>query len=96
MFSDDIEWVKKNFITIFHTNFISEYNCSSIEDLYIMSICDHFITANSSLSWWGAFLGDINFNEDRKRIVCTPLKWFNDRELLPDLVPNHWIAINNI
>ena len=96
IFSDDIEWVKKNFISNHLTQFISDYIFSSIQDLYFMSKCIHFITANSSLSWWGAFLGDINFREENQRIVCTPLKWFNDREMLPDFIPNHWNLIRNI
>lgn len=68
VFSDDIDWCKKHFTDrgiIFMEGF------SEFEDLTIMSKCTHFITANSSFSWWGAFLG----TAPNKKII-QPSKWF--------------------
>ena len=63
---------------------------SSIHELYLMSQCDHFITANSSFSWWGAYLG-----EKTSKIILTPKKWFKDREPRRDFIPPDWILIDN-
>lgn len=63
---------------------------SSINELYLMSQCDHFITANSSFSWWGAYLG-----ENTSKIILTPKKWFKDREPRRDFIPPDWILIDN-
>ena len=63
---------------------------SSINELYLMSQCDHFITANSSFSWWGAYLG-----ENTSKIILTPKKWFKDRESRRDFIPPDWILIDN-
>jgi hypothetical protein len=65
IFSDDIEWCKNNFIGDF------EFSLESDEfiDLIKMSMCDNFIIANSSFSWWGSYLG----NDDS--IVIAPDNW---------------------
>jgi hypothetical protein len=68
VFSDDIEWCKKKFEG---DNFIFSDTNNPYLDLAIMSICDHHIIANSSFSWWGAWL---NTSEDKK--VIAPSKWF--------------------
>ena len=68
VFSDDIEWCREEFTG-------SEYQIVDINntfsEMYLMSICDHNIIANSSFSWWGAWIGD---NTDR--IVIAPSRWF--------------------
>lgn len=88
IFSDDIEWCKENFIGS-QFNFI-EGNPDYI-DLWVMSLCDHNVIANSSFSWWGAWL-----NQNPNKIVIAPKKWFgpsyqnvNDN----DLIPESWIKI---
>jgi hypothetical protein len=53
-----------------------------------MSLCKHNVTANSSYSWWGAWL---NSNPDK--IVVAPSNWFTDNKSLADLYPNNWIII---
>lgn len=68
IFSDDIDWCKSNFIDD-RISFISEL--SDYEDLYLMSLCENNITANSSFSWWGAWL---NLNKNKK--VIMPKLWF--------------------
>jgi hypothetical protein len=61
-----------------------------IDDLYIMSNCKNNIIANSSFSWWGAWL---NNNPNKK--VIAPLNWFGSIANLndSDIIPNTWIRI---
>lgn len=68
IFSDDIEWCKSVFKG---NNFIFIDNESDIIDLYLMSLCENNIIANSSFSWWGSWL---NKNDNKK--VIAPSKWF--------------------
>jgi hypothetical protein len=59
------------------------------EQLLLMSLCHHNIIANSTFSWWGAYL-----NTYIKKKVCYPEKWFNDRSFdTHDLCPTDWISI---
>lgn len=85
IFSDDIEWVKNN-INIENTIFI-DFNKGkdSYKDMFLMSKCKHNILANSSFSWWGAWL-----NENEKKIVVSPSKWMNEIET-PDIWCDTWI-----
>lgn len=90
VFSDDIEWVKDN-LKISNCHFVSwnkgEY---SYNDMRLMSFCKHNIIANSSFSWWGAYL-----NKNPKKIVVSPNKWFNDKKLnTVDLIPDGWHKID--
>lgn len=86
VFSDDPAWAKSNFLSddvCFHLN-VSEYVA-----MYMMSLCDHNIIANSSLSWWGAYLG-----EQEDRFVIAPERWFGvDGPDSVDIVPFNWIKI---
>jgi hypothetical protein len=88
-FSDDINWVKEN-IQISHPHeFVTSYTKSAIEDFYLMSQCKHNITANSSFSWWAAWL-----NPNPSKIVIAPKKWFNKSpHNTTDLIPNEWIKL---
>lgn len=90
IFSDDPEWVSKNF-HIQHPTFLISYNKNQEhEDLRLMSSCKHHIIANSSFSWWGAWLGT---NIDK--ITITPYKWLNDpSKVSRDIIPDGWIRIN--
>jgi hypothetical protein len=69
IFSDDIEWCKKNFSSKYDIKFSNL--SSQYEDLCAMSLCDHNIIANSSFSWWGAWL-----NKSLAKKVVAPSKWF--------------------
>lgn len=68
IFSDDILWCKQNMKFNYPT--VYSENNSQIIDLTLMSLCNHNIIANSSFSWWGAYLNK------NKNIVLCPNKWF--------------------
>lgn len=94
IFSNDIDWIKQNFI------FKKSLNCTYVEnsnlpnnvltDLYLMSLCKHHIIANSTFSWWGAWL-----NASEEKIVISPLKWYKGKlnESTIDLIPPKWIRM---
>lgn len=87
IFSNDIDWCVDN---LKYKNITYAINNSNIYDLYTMSLCRHNIIANSSFSWWGAWL---NNNINKK--VFAPKKWFGKSSPLSDsdIVPNDWIKI---
>ena len=90
VFSDDMSWVKLNFTTNKETVFV-DFNdaSSSFEDLKLMSACKHNIIANSSFSWWGAWL-----NQNQQKMVIAPSKWFNDETInTKDIIPETWNKI---
>ncbi|MEG0499629.1 MAG: alpha-1,2-fucosyltransferase [Rikenellaceae bacterium] len=90
VFSNDIDWVRDHFELTGAVYVNNNSGANSFRDMQLMSRCRHNIIANSSFSWWGAWL---NTNPDR--IVLAPPKWFNNSA--PDLVnkiePESWIRI---
>lgn len=84
IFSDDFDWCKE----VFGDEFVFMQGNNQFEDLCLMSLCDHNVIANSSYSWWGAWL-----NNNPDKIVVAPSKWFTDNKSLNDLYPNNWIII---
>src|SRR6185295_5692005 len=59
IFSDDISWTKENLSFPLPTTFVDHTSAETAhEDLYLMTLCRHSITANSTFSWWGAWLSD--------------------------------------
>jgi Glycosyl transferase family 11. len=89
-FSDDIEWVKQN-IKIDHPYEMVTGNLThtAIEDFYLMSRCQHAIIANSSFSWWAAWL-----NNHPAKIVVAPGRWFINTKLnTKDIIPPNWTLI---
>lgn len=88
IFSDDIEWCKENFDFLDNKVFV-ENTKSAIEDLELMKNCDHNIIANSTFSWWGAWL-----NENEDKIVIAPKQWFFKDEWKDlNLACREWIKI---
>ncbi|MFH6999047.1 alpha-1,2-fucosyltransferase [Flavobacterium sp. FlaQc-57] len=91
VFSDDINWVNENFKgNVFKIVDINQDDPSS--DLYLMSKCKHNVIANSSFSWWGAWL-----NSNSGKIVISPKDWYVNEETnnkaLASLILKDWIII---
>jgi hypothetical protein len=86
IFSDDIQWCKNN---LNFDNMIFIENKDEVEDMWLMSLCTHNVIANSSFSWWGAWL---NNNPNKK--VIYPSKWFGDHVNLnmSDIICDGWIT----
>lgn len=86
VFSDDISWAMDNLKLKYPVTFIDEYNKDQPhEDLRLMSQCRHFIIANSSFSWWGAWLGSYD-----GKIVIGPKKWFKNGD---HTLPEKWVRL---
>ena len=83
VFSDDIEWCKENFTE--HDMTFCSVN-DSYTEMCMMTLCDHHIIANSSFSWWGAWLG-----HNKQKTVIAPKTWFADRDT--DIQCNDWTLI---
>lgn len=91
IFSDDFEWCRSN-LKIDNAIFVeSDEHRIAHEDIYLMSLCDHNIIANSTFSWWGAWL-----NDNESQISIAPMEWFKDKKYQKqsqDIVPNRWIKL---
>jgi FkbM family methyltransferase len=81
VFSEDKEWCDAN-LGFLDFVFIKE---KDYLELIIMSKCDHHIVANSSFSWWGAFL-----NQQQDKIVVYPSKWYEMGVDITNLTPPSW------
>lgn len=66
VFSDDIEWCKKNIPKVLNVVFVDNFD-HELYELKLMSLCNHFIIANSTFSWWGAWL-----SQNENKIVIMP------------------------
>lgn len=89
IFSDDVKWVKANLKFDYPCVYISRPGLSETEELQLMKTCNHQVIANSSFSWWGAWL-----NENPNKIVIAPKKWLAKKAIaLDDLIPSDWITI---
>ena len=89
VFSDDIEWCKHNFIQKATLFVDKSFHKNHIDEFYLMSRCTHNIIANSSYSWWAAYL-----NKTKEKIVVAPKNWFSDPTYInEDIIPDKWIQI---
>ncbi len=91
VFSDDIEWVKENMPilkNLKNVTYISNPDIQAHEEMILMSLCNHNIIANSSFSWWAAWL-----NAHTDKIIIAPQKWFNVAIETKDLIPEAWMRI---
>lgn len=90
IFSDDTDWVKQNLVTGIASEYINHNQGEKAYlDMQLMSLCKHNIIANSSFSWWAAWL-----NTNAGKIVVAPQKWFNDTSVeTKDVIPESWIKL---
>ncbi|MBI4978306.1 MAG: alpha-1,2-fucosyltransferase [Spirochaetes bacterium] len=90
IFSNDMPWVQQNLHINAPITFV-QHNDSKhgFEDLRLMSACKHHIIANSTFSWWGAWL-----SKYAEKIVIAPNQWANVSQYVPsDIIPEKWIRI---
>ena len=89
VFSDDMPYCKKHLPAHVKMVFVDHNDAqNSHEDLRLMAACRHNIIANSSFSWWGAWL-----NPNPGKIVCAPGIWRNE-SISTHILPPHWIRCN--
>lgn len=90
VFSDDMEWVKKNLRIDGRVMFVDHNQGEeSYNDMRLMSMCKHHIVANSTFSWWGAWLG-----ADSEKSVVAPKRWFNGGSVdARDLYGTNWYIL---
>ncbi len=86
VFAQDMDWARSNITSRHPVTFAQEKDLHAgvIQDLYLMTQCQHFIVSNSSLHWWAAWL-----NRSPNKTVIAPTKgWPN-----ADMLPKHWIQL---
>jgi hypothetical protein len=93
VFSDDPEWVRENFLPYYPDSILVDWNngTDSWKDMLLMQSCLHNIIANSSFSWWGAWL-----NQNPGKICIAPSPWFQHTDefyTYDDVVPPNWKKI---
>lgn len=99
IFSDDIEWCKTNIVELLGNglrsdNLLFSQDQDEVADMALMSLCSHSIIANSTFSWWGAYL-----NKNEFKIVISPnglkYSWFGKKLLhdTKDLIPKDWCKL---
>lgn len=92
VFSDDYDWAVENFKSLpYPVTCVKNTAEKNYEDLTLMSSCAHHIIANSTFSWWGAWL-----NPNKNKIVIAPKQWFNSKKTTTDtkdIIPDGWIKL---
>lgn len=96
--SDDVVWTKEHIIPLLgnmqYTVLSEEFRMPDYEELYIMSCCTHFIIANSTFSWWAAWLSDTAKKMGKEKIVIGPKQWTANPSVdTRDVLPKDWIHI---
>ncbi len=88
VFSDDIEWAKNN-LNMHNTIFVSNDDLSEYEELILMSRCSHNIIANSTFSWWAAYI-----NQNNSKIIIAPKQWTKKHTSdTLEILPKDWIQL---
>ncbi len=90
VFSDDIAWARENINFPYKIEFADVPDVPDYEKMILMAQCQHDIIANSTFSWWPAWL-----NNNPDKIVFAPRQWFKNKAAAAanDIVPNSWIKI---
>lgn len=90
LFSDDMEWCKENMKAPFPITYM-EHDVDGPKFSYyleLMTLCKHIVIANSTFSWWAAWL-----NQNPKKIVVAPKRWQADVRIREEIIPEGWIRI---
>ncbi|MBN1413054.1 MAG: alpha-1,2-fucosyltransferase [Spirochaetales bacterium] len=96
-FSDDLPYVKKTFGVSDRFHYLDTdtgksnklgHRDTGYMDMYLMSLCRHHIIANSTFSWWAAYL-----NEFKDKIVVSPRRWYQGISDSKDILPESWVKI---
>lgn len=94
IFSDDITWCRENLMDIIGNKEVVfvDWNKgkNSFRDMQLMSLCEHNIIANSSFSWWGAWL-----NDNKNKVVVAPKMWMN-KELVSNPLCDSWVKVESL
>jgi Glycosyl transferase family 11 len=96
VFSDDIAWAKKNLRDVKPLVFPDDGTCrSALDDLWLMSQASNHIIANSTFSWWGAWLAGTNvLGGTRQGVTIAPARWFKAPDMVDvDLIPQQWLRL---
>jgi len=90
IFSNDTNWAADNLVFNHKPTIVSQLvRTNHFQDFYLMQHCKHQIIANSSFSWWAAWL-----NPNENKIVIAPKNWFNNKAInTKDLIPDSWIKM---
>jgi hypothetical protein len=88
VFSDDIAWVRANLPVGNNAVYVSNGELTDAQELWLMSRASHNIIANSSFSWWGAWL-----NQNPAKLVVAPTPWFDRAAYDANLIPDSWKQI---
>lgn len=88
IFSDDIDWCKRNIKLNYKTIFRDSYD--EVEDFLFMSNCENNIISNSTFSWWAAYLNDYKY----KRVIA-PKEWYKHKTTTNNFYPKSWIKMKN-
>lgn len=93
IFSDDMDWSIANLNVEYPCTYVAHNTAEQdYEDLRLMSRCKHLIIANSSFSWWGAWL-----STHPSKIIIAPSKWFNQSDRnTRDVVPTSWLTLGTV
>lgn len=89
VFSDDLNYFKKNLGHLYHFEYSS--NTNELDDIIEISCCHSNINSSSTYAWWGAWL-----NRNKDKVIITPEKWFQDGWMNMDtknVIPENWIKL---
>lgn len=88
VFSDDIQWCKQHFVGSDFVFVEASSGTPAWRDIYLMSQCSNNIIANSSYSWWGAWM-----NSNKEKLVVYPKFWYSKSYPSIDLIPFGWLGV---